>query len=294
MNDFTNVQKSYMDSLFIKLTQTINNKTDEIRSEFTQQIRELKQEIYAINNSYEERISKLENQNKHLQHTVIQLQRRIRIIQLQRRIRKNLVIFGISSTEPDLRECVVKLFRESLEVDICDSDIRELYRVGSNNDQNKQPIIVEFNLYCKKLLVQKNARKLKGTTIAIGQDQCIEDRTTYKILLKHLKEARSKGIQAYIKGDEIVIGSETYNTHDLEEGIHKQISPLEKKNKSDSAPSTPDPQCRQKRLLDELGLGTVEIQQEQKKPGPTEKTNTKTDKNINKQIRTRSTSTFAK
>lgn len=279
MTDFTNAQKNYMDGLFTKLAATITDKTTEIRNEFKQQIGELKEEIATIVNTYEDRISKLEEQNQYLQNTVIQLQRKTR--------KNNLVIFGISSIEPNLHKCIIDIFRNTLEVEISDLEIRDVYRVGPS-DKNLQPVIVQFNSYEKKLLVQKNANKLKGKNIAISQDQCYEDRTTHKILIRHLKQARSEGIQAYIKGDKIIIGNETYTADDLEKCGYKQPISTEK-NKSDSAPSTPEPQSRQKRLLDEFGSYDEEIHQEHKKTRPAEKIITKIDKTISKQILTRST-----
>ena len=54
--------------------------------------------------------------------------------------------------------------------------------------------------YLKKDQIFKNCSKLKGTKIIISQDLCIEDRKDQKLLVQHLREARSQNHQAKIKG----------------------------------------------------------------------------------------------
>lgn len=289
MSEFSASQKTYMDELFSKLTSTFNEKSAAITNEFKQQIDNLKQEIHTAINSYEDKITKLEDKNNQLENKLVQLQRKIR--------KNNLLIFGIEKAEPNLWEHIIKIINETLEVEIHTHEINDIYRIG-HTDKSMQPVVIEFLSYQKKLLVLKNAKKLKGKSISISQDQCFEDRAKNKILLKHLKEAKSAGIQAYIKRGKLIIGNEVYSVEDLE---HSALGKLETQDirKADSAPQTPNPSTRQKRLLQEFGLDNEDhekIQQEHKKTKPSEKTQTtRTEKStISKPIQTRSNSVSSK
>lgn len=291
MSDFSSAQKTYMDQLFMKLITTINDKTTEIRNEFKQQITELNQGIHSKINSYEEKIAKLENKNIQLEKTILQLQRRAR--------KNNVVIFGITSTEPNLFEYTLKLLNESLELNILVTELNDIYRVGSKENP-VQPVIVEFISFQRKSVVLRNAKKLKGKNIFINQDLCYEDRIINKILSKHLKEVRSKHIQAYIKGNKLIIGSETYTVEELESNTPIHIDPQEN-IKPNSAPSTPDHFQRQKRLFDEFGTEDAadleqENQQLQKKPKPSGKTTAEKSEStyIGNKIHTRSNSIATK
>lgn len=255
MSEFSAAQKDYMDGLFERLTATFNNKTQEIKTEFKSQLGELKQEFSNLINGYDEKIFQLEDQNKNLQNNIVQLQRRIR--------KNNVVIFGINSSETNLLEYILNLFKETLEIETYATEINDVYRIGPK-DKPSQPVIVEFISYQKKLIIQKNAKKLKGKNLSITQDQCYEDRATHKILYKHLIAAKTKGIQAYIKGNKIVIGNEIYTTEDLEHGTFITTS-IPEISRPVSAPSTPNPHSSQKRQLIESPPNNEEEKREQKK-----------------------------
>lgn len=289
MSDFTESQKKYMDGLFSKLASTFNEKSTEIRNEFTQQLGNLKQEIHTVIQSYEVNITKLEEKNNQLERQIVQLQRKAR--------KNNIVIFGINKTEPNLLEHIIKIFNETLEVEIHNHEINDIYRTGPT-DKSTRPVIIELISYQKKLLILNNAKKLKGKNLFISQDQCFEDRANNKILVKHLKEAKSSGIQAYIKGYKIVIGKEIYSAEDLVNSTHQQIN-TQDTNKPASAPSTPYPSNSQKRIYHEFGSDNEDheqTQQDHKKTKQSGKAQTsKTGKNTStKSIQTRSNSVSSK
>lgn len=203
MTEFSESQKEFMKELFDKLNTSLNEKTAEIRNEFTQQIENIKKEIHSVVTSCQEKNRELENKNKELQQRVIHLERRTR--------KNNLVLFGIKQdTELNLLQSVIEIFRSPLEVNVEESDLSHVYRIN-----NKNIVVVEFISYQKKLLVFDNARKLKGTGISISTDQCLEDREQHKLLLKHREIARGKGQTAYIKTGKLYISNKPYTAEEL-------------------------------------------------------------------------------
>lgn len=256
--EFSVSQKAFIKELFDKLNETIDKKTTtlnntinekaaEIRTELKVQIGDIKEEFDTALLEFKNKITNLEDQNNKLKNRILHLERKTR--------KNNIVIFGISETEINLWEAVIRLFKNILQIEILESDINDIYRVGKQKDSQKT-IVVEFVSFQKKLLVLKNTKKLKGNNIYIAKDQCWEDQETNKILLKHKNEARKKGATAYIKGQALIVNNETYTLNQLEENeLELNLSPI----KPDSAPSTPNPERRQRQLAVELGLGEIDV-----------------------------------
>lgn len=288
MTEFSENQKEYLDKLFKNVTTALSEKTSELKNDLKTQIGEIKYELNSVINQQQEKITALEIENKKLQKAVIQLQRKVR--------KNNLVIFGIKETQTNITEQVTKIFKDILEIEILSSDINDVYEVGRNGT-DKKPVIVELNSYQKKLLILKNSSKLKGKNIYIANDLCWEDREVNNTLNKHLKEARSKGAQAYIKGQKLIIANEPYTVEDLEKNTVEEDAPIDTKIvekesvQSLSAPSTPNSQSRQKRLIHELGAEETEHQDQKK-----EKQAARIQKKCNTQqtIKTRSNSVSTK
>lgn len=284
MTDFSQTQKDYMSQLFNKLATRFAEKTEEIKTEFKQRTNELALEIQKKSEHYEERIRKLEQENNTLQKTVIELQRKTR--------KNNIIIFGLQINSANngttLANAVIEELAKLLEINISISDISNIYKIGTEITE-KSPIIVEFISYFKKLDVLKNTWKLKGKNITINEDQCKEDVNTRKNLQKHLREARSKGLQAYIRKSKIYIGEEPYTLAQLEsKEIDTHTSTPIEERRLNSAPSTPNPQLRQNNLICEFGLEEV-LQEDKKDTAPEQRKVSTSDKNA-KRINTRSTS----
>lgn len=260
--EFSESQKLFIKGLFEKLnltisenTKTLNNtlndKTAEIRSELKTQIGEVKEEIDLAVSALQNKISSLENQSSKLKKRVLQLERKTR--------KNNIIIFGVSAEEAFLWETVIGIFKNTLQIEILESDINDLYRIGKPNDNNIRPITVEFISYQKKLLVLKNSKKLKGTNIFIAKDLCWEDQEANKVLTIYKNEARRKGDIAYIKGQSLIVNNVPYTIKQLKENEINFNSPI---RKADSAPPTPNPQRRQNQLVQEFGLAGKEEEEE--------------------------------
>lgn len=265
MTEFSDVQKQYLENLFLKLNNTIEEKTSQIQIEFKEKVEEVKKEISTRFNILENKIHTLEDQNKKLKHSVLNLERKVR--------KNNIAIFGVSDNETNLIKCVCSIFQNILGLEIGEEDLNDAYRIVTTKN-TRTPVIVEFISYQKKFSVLKNAKKLKGTNIYIAKDQCLEDQIQNKILIKHLKEARSKGAVAYIKGDRLIISNEPYTIDQLEKETEiedqeivsdeVQIINIEKP-RPESAPATPNLQRKTKRQIEEI---EIEDQSDKKKSKP--------------------------
>lgn len=255
MQNFSEQQKEFLRNLFTELNTTVNTKSNEIRNEIKENLNELKNETLLTSRKFEEKIVKLENENKELRQNIIYLERRAR--------KNNLVIFGINLEEPDLLTSVLKVFSQ-LDLKIEVGDINSTYRVKTQTN-NTSPVIVEFVSFQQKLSILKNAYKLKGKSIYISNDQCKEDRDKYKVLLNHHRQARAKGESAYIRGGKLYIANEPYTVEQLEgQQIEYDEDIGNTEEKANSAPPTPNHTARQKKLNEVLGLEVANSEKTEK------------------------------
>lgn len=242
MQDFSEEQKKFLKNLFANLNTTINEKTSEIRKELKEQIAELKREALFTASEFERKIKELEIKNREQHQNIIFLERKVR--------KNNVVIYGINTDEPDLVTRVLEIIKK-LDINIGASDLNDVYFVKKQKDK-PNPVIVEFLSYQKKILVLKNAFKLKGKNIYISRDQCYEDREKNKILLYHQKQARAKGESAYIRGEKLFIGNEPYTIEELKKYMDFDEDIQNKEGKVESAPATPNHVTRQTNLMQEF------------------------------------------
>lgn len=228
MTDFTSGQKDFLEGLFLKLNATIELKATEVKTEIKEKIDEFEKDITERFAVLEKRIYSIEAENKTLNKRILSLERRTR--------KNNIAIFGIEKTEASLAETVCNIFKNNLELQINEEHLNDVYCL-TNSSRDKCTVIVEFISYQKKLLVLKNPKKLKGSNIYIAKDQCREDISKNKILLKHMKETRQKGVPAYIKANKLYISNIPYTAEQLEtenqEENQEQAQAQEDRNKTE-------------------------------------------------------------
>lgn len=165
-----------------------------------------------------------------------------RCLFLERKVRKNnIVVFGLDIEDSKLIEETISTLNKHLGLNITANDINNIYKIGKSK---QPPIVVEFISFLKKLEIFKNPEKLKalkGTNLAISNDLCEQDRENNKILLKHLKIARSENKPARIRGSKIEISNVLYTVKELEDcsdtefyETDDQVSESESENETDS------------------------------------------------------------
>ncbi|XP_073977403.1 uncharacterized protein [Rhodnius prolixus] len=172
-----------------------------------------------------------------------------KVKQLDREIRKrNVVLFGVSqeySTYWELEGFVFDFLKEKLEPSLAISDldfVRRIEKIGNKD----RPIIVGFTTFRMKLLVMKNAFKLKETNMVIVDDFPKEVLEIRKKLMSQFRDARKDGKFAILKYDKLII--KEYDTRLAsnkrllsdspptapEQEVRKEKKTLSKKNKTDT------------------------------------------------------------
>lgn len=195
-------------------------------------LNEIKSEIKSIKNT----VFKLDNKCNELEKRIINLDRKVR--------KNNIIIFGLEEvSEKNLLNYVLKKLNETLHIDLRDTDINNIYKIGSKNT-----ILLEFISHLRKQLVFKNIKKLKGSNISITNDLCPEDQNNRKILYENLKEARKRNLTAIIKNNKLYVNNEAFtadqlinkeNTTETEEVDISIFANKSPKPNSSSAPATP-------------------------------------------------------
>lgn len=207
----------------------------------TSKIEELKAEI-------------LQNQNN--KYKVI----KDKLIAVERKIRKNnIVIFG-TTFDSNIVDNVLKIFNEVIGVNIQESDLNNIYKLGKKN-----VIIVEFLSYLKKQAIFRNLKKLKGIGITITDDLCPEDQDIKKKLVKQMKEARSKNQKAYIRNNRLYINDEIVHYKELNESITINASNPEVSEASDNDSYTQTAECELEDSDGEAGCSNNTILEKKRK-----------------------------
>lgn len=165
-----------------------------------------------------------------------------RCINLERRIRQNnIIVFGAISlfTSQSLASDTILLLNNLLGVTLKTDDINNVYKIGKSENP---PIIVEFVSFLKKKTLFENKDKLKELKqhgISITNDQSIEDRNNFKILRKHLKNAREQNLNAKIRGQKLLVEDEIYSIEDLDQ-LEKRSEKIGQKNDKNELSSEDD------------------------------------------------------
>lgn len=163
-------------------------------------------DIHAEIKTLKARVNVLEDKNKEDNNCLITIQRELR--------KNNLIIFGLSEEEEEnLLHKVIELFGSKLKVQVSALEINNIYRFGRS--KKNRPVIVKFVSFYKKLQILKNGILLKGANVSISNDLIKEDREKQNILRKHLKLARSQGLEAKIVNFKLLLGDTYLTVNDL-------------------------------------------------------------------------------
>lgn len=192
-----------VDTLIFKQFQEIKSLIQNSKKELKEDIKTVREDLSIQTEVLKESITVIQSKLNDIEYRVQALEKLAR--------KNNLIIFGLRDhrnlKDFELATWVTEQLRNLLEVDINISDINNLYYLG--NDSTK-PLRIELNSYLKKALILRSAYKLKGKNIFINHDLSKKERVVNKVLKQNLKEAKEKGLRAYIKRDTLVICSETY------------------------------------------------------------------------------------
>ncbi|KAI5720215.1 hypothetical protein M8J77_003483 [Diaphorina citri] len=173
-------------------TQKVNDNIDEKLAPLLADVEELKVRV----DTCEEKISGLKEGNE----------REKKDHEKERR-RKNIVIRGFKIEEgsnqiSQVVAQVIKLFQDKLGIRLSEDQIDFTKVVGK---ERKGPIIMGLTSWNKKVEIFKNAHKLKGSSIYIGEDFPPEVINIRKTLIPEMIKHRKEGRHAIIKYDQLVV-----------------------------------------------------------------------------------------
>ena len=173
------------------------------------EIKDLKKESETRKQTDEatkQRIEKLEKENEILNKSVIDLK--------ARSMRDNLLFYNIpESKDENTTEIIHKLLEEKLQIeDSYKIKIDRSHRLGREKQGVKKPrpIVAKFNFYQDRENIRLNARKLKGSSIAIGEQFPDEIVKIRRDLYPELKKAREAGKKAKLVKDKLIIEDQVF------------------------------------------------------------------------------------
>lgn len=203
-------------SQILELLQTVAAQNDEIKRDIDEIKRDIN-EIKSNNTKLEQsvldlntKVVRVEAENKAL---------KLELLEVNRKIRKNnIILFGVQqNTAKNIRKYVQTLIKETIDINIEDSDINDIYYIGAKKDDKPRPIKLELKSYGKKQDIFNNIRKFKGTGISVSNDLTPHDREIQSELYKHLKIARGKSYLAKISKNTLIVNGQSYTLEDLKE-----------------------------------------------------------------------------
>ncbi|CAG9773580.1 unnamed protein product [Ceutorhynchus assimilis] len=231
-----------------------NNNLFEVLKEIKDQNAKIAQQNSSIQSDITEIKSELEKQNI----SVLELQQKITVLETENATLKeklerieqegkknNIILFGLQEEENDqqnLRKNIIKFCVDRLEVSIAEEDLNDVYRLGKPNSRSRGVLIKLVRAHIKQEIL-KNARKLKNTGFSLTNDLIPELRQQQKILVKHLKEAKSKNYSAKIVKNKLVVNGEEYTIEQLENSSQSGEKPQPKLNQTlrpTSEPTSPE------------------------------------------------------
>lgn len=206
--------KSIISQLQSTIQTEINKAIAKLKDDFTkdinnisQQNKEQKTQIKELNT----KISNLENSNKELKKEIKDLEEKLTSAQTRQYSpesnSKKIVLFGLTEyyneSEHDLHNRIHEIFQDIMCVDLV-GYIEATYRIGKYKDKNR-PLVIE--LLSKKMTkyITENSQYFQGTKLSISGYLDENERETRKIMRDEMFKARTKGLHAVIRNNQLYI-----------------------------------------------------------------------------------------
>ena len=158
--------------------------------------------------------------------------------------RKNIRIEGVIDNFKENNEQtqlkIEKIIKDNLGIENIDIEIA--HRINrKNNPSNKAPrtIIAKLKKASDRDTIMRSTRKLKDSGIFINEDFCEATMKIRKELFPKVKEARDKGLIAYIKGRSLVTKSPQGQIASKHKTTTASLEVTPKRNESLSRPPSP-------------------------------------------------------
>ena len=204
---------------------SLHSKVSDVDSavrDVSQQFATLQEEMLGL----KQEVLNLRKQNEDLSKANASLMDRIDALERKtddlegRSKRNNLIFHGVHRLSGETNEDCEGVIREVLTDKLEMGPEVEFDRVHRLNSKPDSPIIARCCSFKGKVAILKQKRKLKGTTIFIGEDFSARVRDIRRRLSPHLKQARDDGRRCAMVFDHLVIdGSKFYL------GEHDRLKP---------------------------------------------------------------------
>ncbi|CAB4000472.1 Hypothetical predicted protein [Paramuricea clavata] len=167
------------------------------------EVEDLKEQIENAKNSEEEnRIVELEEANRRLHESVIDLK--------ALSMRDNLLFFNVEEEEKEnTDEKIFQILEEKLEIPDARNKIKidRTHRVGRKRNAQRKPraIVIKFNYFRDREFIRQNARKLRGTRIGIAEQFPEEIEKIRQTLYPEMKKAKAAKQRVCMVRDKLFI-----------------------------------------------------------------------------------------
>lgn len=231
------------DELFLKLKILQEEHTQKITEEIKNNKTELEKKIQITSN----KVASLETQN---------------LSSERKRRKNNIILFGVEVHKSEILDQTIQIIKDLFGLNLNPWEINNAYIVGK--EEEKRGLVIEFVSFFQKINIYRNIEKLKGKNITVINDLCPQDREEQKVLIKYLKIARSKKLEAKIVDFKLIIENRVYTTKELSNvqnfedldprnycGISNEESRRRSKNlnNSSNSRSTPNAQLVKERSI---------------------------------------------
>jgi hypothetical protein len=130
-------------------------------------------------------------------------------------MRDNLIFYNIpESKDEDTTNIIHKLLEEKLHLEDASKKIKidRSHRLGRQKQgaEKPRPIITKFNFYQDRENIRLNAKKLRGSNIAIGEQFPDEIVKIRRELYPELKKASEAGKKAKLVRDKLIIEGQVF------------------------------------------------------------------------------------
>ncbi|CAH1153920.1 unnamed protein product [Phaedon cochleariae] len=203
----------------------VDNNVEELGSKLDKEVLVLKNKIREV-----------EETNRDLQKRLDTAERKLKY--------KNLIFFGINEqqfeTDEHILQSIKTIIIDNLGIQnfYVSSEIANAYRLGRKTVKSR-PLLVEFvSNFTKKVVVSKRSQ-LKGRKIFIAEDLTEKERIERKILVEAVKRARSNRINAFLRGNKLVVNGEVFSYDDVLENKHSSYYSPPAPSQAASVPSNP-------------------------------------------------------
>ena len=157
-------------------------------------------------------------ENFRLKTEILELKTRLQITETNQK-KYNFIIYGISQGEKISSEAVLNIINNVIKIKCNINDFRDVYRIGSIQENKIRPIVAETLTYQLKSDIfnslKSNAQSLKDQRIYFAPDYTSHDYTKRKLLYEHLKLAREKNYDANIFKIKLVGNGESFTYKQL-------------------------------------------------------------------------------